>query len=152
MNILSYQQLGRADMLNIYLTFDGNAKAAFDFYKSVFGGEFSEFATFAEAPADMNVPDSYKNRVMHVSLAIGDSTLMASDHVPGCGPALVKGNDFAISITGKSKDHCDTLFAKLSEGGEVKMPLDETFWGAYFGMWTDQFGINWMINYQLPQD
>ncbi|MCG8507477.1 MAG: VOC family protein [Sphingomonadales bacterium] len=138
-------------MLNTYLTYDGNAREAFDFYKSVFGGEYMAFMTYADGPDDMQVADEYKDKVMHVSLPIGESVLMASDHVPGFGPPLTSGNNFSISIAGQSREHCDDLFAKLSEGGEVKMPMQDTFWGAYFGMWTDRFGINWMINYDLPQ-
>lgn len=137
-------------MLNIYLTFDGNARAAFDFYKSVFGGDY-EAHSFADAPPEMKVAEEYRDRLMHASLPVGDSVLMASDHAPGCGPALQAGNNFAISIAGRSREHCDDVFARLSAGGEVKMPLQETFWGAYFGMWTDKFGINWMINYELPK-
>lgn len=138
-------------MLNTYLTYDGNAREAFDFYKSVFGGDYTAFMTYADGPEDMQVADEHKGKVMHVSLPIGASVLMASDHVPGFGPPLTTGNNFSISIEGKSKEHCDEIFAKLSEGGEVKMPMDETFWGAYFGCWVDKFGINWMINYELPR-
>ncbi len=138
-------------MLNTYLTFDGNAREAFDFYKSVFGGDYAAFETFANGPEDMKVPDEYKERVMHVSLPVGDTVLMASDHVPGFGPPLNAGNNFSISIAGRDREHCGKLFARLSEDGEVRMPLQETFWGAYFGMWTDKFGINWMINHDLGQ-
>ncbi|MFQ5971303.1 MAG: VOC family protein [Alphaproteobacteria bacterium] len=138
--------------LNTYLTFDGNCREAFEFYRSVFGGDFSEFQTFAQAPADMGVPDAEKDRVMHVSLPIGSSVLMGSDSCSAFGPPPVEGNNFSISIVGQSKEHCDEMFAKLSDGGTVKMPMNETFWGAYFGTWTDRFGINWMINYNLPKD
>ena len=138
--------------LNTYLTFDGNCREAFEFYRSVFGGDFSEFHAFAEAPADMSVPEAEKDRIMHVSLPIGSSVLMGSDSCSSFGPAPVVGSNFSISIVGQSKEHCDETFAKLSEGGTVKMPMAETFWGAYFGMWTDKLGINWMINFELPKD
>ena len=138
--------------LNAYLTFDGNCREAFEFYRSVFGGEFSEFQTFAQAPADMGVPDAEKDRVMHLSLPIGSSVLMGSDSCSAFGPPPVVGTNFSISIVGQSKEHCDETFAKLSDGGTVKMPMEETFWGAYFGVWTDKFGITWMINYHLPKD
>ena len=137
--------------LNIYLTFDGNCREAFEFYRSVFGGDFQAFATFAEGPDDMQVPDEDKDNVMHVSLPVGDSVLMGSDNGPFGSPVSV-GNNFSISIIGQSREHCDEVFAKLSAGGSVTMPLQDTFWGSYYGMWTDRFGINWMVNYALPAD
>ena len=137
--------------LNTYLTFDGNCREAFEFYRSAFGGDFSAFQTFGDGPPDLGVPEAEKDRVMHVSLPVGSSTLMGSDSCSAFGPAPAVGTNFSISITGESKQHCDDMCAKLSEGGSVSMPLQETFWGAYFGTWTDKFGINWMINYQMPQ-
>ena len=139
-------------MLNTYLTFNGNCRKAFEFYRSVFGGEYSEFQTFAQAPDETGVPEAEKDRVMHVSLPIGSSVLMGSDRCSNFGPPPLVGDNFAISIVGQSKEHCDEVLAKLSDGGTVKMPMGETFWGGYFGMWTDRFGISWMINYVLPKD
>ena len=139
-------------MFNAYLTFDGNTREAFEFYKSVFGGEYSAFQTYGNAPADMNVPDEHRDKVMHVSLPVGDSVLMASDHVAGFGAPLTVGNNFSISVVVSSRQECDDLFAKLSDGGIVAMPLQETFWNAYVGSWTDKFGINWMVNYDLSQE
>ena len=133
--------------LNIYLTFDGVCREAFDYYKSVFGGDFTEFQTFGQAPSDMPVNDADKDKVMHVSLPVGTSTLMGSDTAAGFGGPLVIGNNFSISIVGESESHCDEVFGKLSEGGKVTMPLQDTFWGSYFGMLEDRFGVNWMINY-----
>lgn len=138
--------------LNIYPTFDGNCRAAFDFYRSIFGGDFSALQTFAQGPADMGVPEEEQDRLLHISRPIGTSVLMGSDSSSAFGSPPVAGNNFSISINGQSKEHCDDMFAKLSDGGMVKMPMDETFWGAYFGTWTDKFGINWMINYDLPKD
>lgn len=138
--------------LNTYLTFDGNCREVFEFYRSVFGGEFQSFQTFADAPPDMPVADDHKDRVMHVSLPVGSSVLMGSDSAPGFGPPVVVGNNFSISIEGESREHVDRLFAALSAGGKVIMPLEETFWGAYFGLWTDKFGINWMASYTLPTE
>lgn len=138
--------------LNTYLTFEDNCREAFEFYRSVFGGEFSEIHTFAEAPAEMSVSDAEKDRIMHVSLPVGSSVLMGSDSCSAFCPPPVVGDNFSISIVAESKDHCDDMFAKLSDGGTVKMPMSETFWGAYFGMWTDRFGINWMVDYELPKD
>ena len=135
--------------LNIYLTFDGNCREVFDFYKSVFGGDYTVFQTFGDGPPDMEVAEGDKDKVMHVSLAVGSSTLMGSDTAEGFGGPVIVGSNFSISIVGESKQHCDDLFAKLSEGGEVKMPMQETFWGSYFGMFRDQYDINWMINFDM---
>ena len=135
--------------LNIYLTFDGNCREAFEFYRSVFGGEFQVFQTFADGPDDMPVADAEKDNVLHVSLPVGGSLFMGSDN-SSFGPALAVGNNFSVSIDGQSREHCDEVFAKLSAGGSVTMPLQETFWGSYYGQWTDKFGINWMVNYALP--
>lgn len=138
--------------LNPYLTFDGNCREVFEFYRSVFGGEFSAIQTFADGPPDMGVPDAEKGLIMHVSLPVGSSVLMGSDRSTAFGPAPAVGTNFSISMSGDSREHCDELFAKLSEGGVVKMPMSETFWGAYFGLWTDKYGINWMINFPLTGD
>ena len=136
--------------LNTYLTFDGNCRQAFEFYRSVFGGDFSAFQTFGDGPPDMGVPEAEKGRVMHVSLPVGSSVLMGSDSCSAFGPAPVTGTNFSISIVGQSKRHCDEMCARLSDGGSVTMPVQQTFWNAYFGTWTDRFGIHWMINYQMP--
>ena len=137
--------------LNTYLTFDGNCREAFEFYRSVFGGEFSVIQTFADGPPDMPVPDDIRDQIMHVSLPVGSSTLMGSDRGPEFGRALVAGNNFSISVAGRSREHCDEVFARLSAGGTVTMPMQEMFWGSYYGMCTDRFGINWMIDYVLPR-
>ncbi len=137
--------------LNTYLTFDGNCREAFEFYRSVFGGEFSVIQTFADGPPDMPGRDELGDQIMHVSLPVGASVLMGSDRGPGAGPELVVGNNFSISIEGQSREHCDEVFGKLSAGGKVTMPLQDMFWGAYYGMCTDRFGVNWMINYELPR-
>ena len=137
--------------LNIYLTFEGNCREAFDFYRAVFGGEFQAFQTFAQGPEDMQVAEEENDNVMHVSLPVGDSVLMGSDS-SSFGPPLAVGNNFSISIEGESREHCDEVFAKLSDGGTVTMPLEEMFWGSYYGMLTDKFGINWMVSYALPTE
>ncbi len=137
--------------LNIYINFDGNCREAFEFYRSVFAGEFQAFQTFAQGPEDMQVADDEKDNVMHVSLPIGDSVLMGSDS-SSFGPPLSVGNNFSISIEGESREHCDEVFAKLSVGGSVTMQLQDMFWGSYYGMLTDKFGINWMVSYALPTD
>ena len=138
--------------LNTYLTFDGNCREAFEFYRSVFGGEFSVIQTFADGPPDMPLPDEIRDQIMHVSLPVGANVLMGSDKGPGFRAELVVGNNFSISIAGQSREHCDEVFAKLSAGGKVTMPMQDQFWGSYYGMCKDKFGINWMIDYALPRD
>ena len=133
--------------LNPYLSFDGNCREAFDFYRSVFGTEFRVLSTFAEAPDDMEVPDADKDKVMHASLPIGSSVLMGSDSP--AGPPVVVGNNFSISLATEDREESDKLIGKLSDGGAVTMPMQDTFWGSYFGTCTDRFGINWMISYDL---
>ena len=121
--------------LNTYLTFDTNCREAFEFYRTVFGGEFAEFHTFEEAPPDM-----------------GSSVLMGSDSSSVMGPPPVVGSNFSVSVSPDSKEEADRLFAGLSEGGKTIMPLDDTFWGARFGMCVDKFGVTWQINFQYPDD
>ena len=133
--------------LSTYLTFDGNCREAFDFYRSVFGTEFTVLSTFAEAPDDMEVPDTYRDKVMHVSLPIGSSVLMGSDSP--AGPSVVVGSNFSISLATEDREESDEFIGKLSDGGAVTMPMQETFWGSYFGTCTDRFGINWMVSCDL---
>lgn len=132
--------------LQTYLFFEDNCAEAFEFYRSVFGGDFSFHTTFADAPAEMGVPDAEKDRIMHVSLPVGDSVLMGSDSSSAFGPPKAVGRNFAISYTPDSREEADRAFAALLEGGAVEMPMQDTFWGAYFGQGTDKFGISWMIN------
>ena len=136
--------------LNMHLTFDGNCREAFDHYRSVFGGEFGALQTYADGPPDMPPTDGAETLVMHVSLPMGSSMLMGADRNPGMSPTLAVGNNFSIAVEARSREHCDEVFAQLSAGGKVTMPLQDMFWGAYFGSCTDRFGINWMIHYHLP--
>ena len=136
--------------LNPYLNFDGTAEQAMNFYKSVFGGEFSGngIMKMSEAPGTEKLPENERNRVMHVSLPIGNGEmLMASDIVPSMGHKLTQGNGNYICIAPDSKQEADRLFKGLSEGGMVEMPLQDQFWGDYFGSFKDKFGVYWMINY-----
>ena len=135
--------------VNIYLLFKGNCEEAFNFYKTVFGQEFTQFSRFGEMPEGdgQKAPETDKDMIMHVSLPIGESTLMGSDTGSEWTPKFVQGNNFSVSVNAESKDEADKLFNALSAGGQVTMPMSNTFWGAYFGMLTDKFGINWMVNY-----
>ncbi len=139
--------------LDTYLHFGGNCREAFEFYRSLFGGEFTFYSTFGEGPSDMPpVPDDEKDRVMHVSLPIGSNTLMGSDSTSAFGPPPTVGNNYSVSISADSREETDRLFAGLSEGGNVAMQPQDMFWGAYFGMCTDRFGINWMLNCEASGD
>ena len=134
--------------LNSYLNFDGQAEEAFTFYKSIFGGEFAgEIYRMGNAPGTENLSEDSKNRVMHIALPIGGDLLMASDIIPEFGQTLVKGNHNYISVFPDSREEADELFKGLSEGGVIEMPLEDQFWGDYFGSFQDKFGIGWMINY-----
>lgn len=136
--------------MNPYLNFDGNALEAFNFYKSVFGGEFTGVHKMGDAPGCENLPEEEKNRVMHIALPLDEhTTLMASDIMPSAGHVLKVGNNVHLSLHPKSKEEADRLFKGLSEGGEVEMEMQDTFWGAYFGNFRDKYGINWMINFSL---
>ncbi len=140
--------------INPYLTFNGNCEDAFNFYKSVFGGSFPYIGRFGEMPPmdGMPVPDSEKNKIMHVSLPIGNnSILMGSDSSDAFGHANVQGNNFSISINATSQNEADKLYSGLSNGGKQTMPMNKTFWGSYFGMLEDQFGIQWMVSYDEGQ-
>jgi PhnB protein len=139
--------------VNVYLIFNGNCKEAFDFYKSVFGGEYPYIGTFGEMPPmeGKETPEEDKDKIMHVSLPISKETiLMGSDTGGEWSSNFKAGNNFSISINAESKEEADKLFGSLSAGGQVTMPMADTFWGAYFGMFSDKFGINWMVNYDDP--
>lgn len=134
--------------LNPYLNFDGTCEEAFNFYKTVFGGEFTYFSRMGDMAA-MEASDEDRNLVMHVSLPIGSDILMGSD-VPTSMKYLFKsGNNNYISITPDTREEADRIFNELSADGEVEMPMEEMFWGDYFGSFKDKYGIYWMINYNL---
>lgn len=149
--------------LNPYLNFNGNTEEVFTFYKSVFGGEFAMFMRFNDVPADVPMDGCIDgepakdegNLIMHIALPIGSNVLMGSD-IPGHMPGATAGTNTSLSIHVESKEEADRVFAGLSAGGSVQMPLDTMFWGDYFGMLTDKFGIQWMVNHseghQPPRD
>jgi len=135
--------------INPYLTFKGNCEEAFNFYKSVFGGKFTYVGRFKEMPAEDGkpLPEELGEKLMHISLPISkETTLMGSDTAEGFGPPIIVGNNFSISINAPSEKEADRLYNELSNGGIAVMPMSKTFWGSYFGMLTDKFGINWMVS------
>ncbi len=135
----------------IYLVFDKNCREAFELYRTVFGGEFTEFLTYGEGPPEMNVLEGDRDLVMHMSLPIGSNVLMGCD-IDSQTPPLIPGNNFAVSVSPDSREEADRLFSELSEGGAAVMPMADMFWGGYFGMCVDKFGVSWQINYGPPAD
>ena len=137
--------------VSTFLNFPRNAEQAFLFYRSVFGGEFSDgIYRFSEMPADPNQPpvaEADKNLVLHVALPIlGGHVLMGMDAPESMGYAVKPGNNLYINLEPDSRAETDKLFNALAVGGKVEMPLADMFWGAYFGSLTDQFGVQWMFN------
>jgi len=134
--------------LNPYLNFDGQAEEAFNFYRSVFGGDFhGGILRFTNVPGAENIPENEKNRIIHIALPVGDDLLMASDIMPSAGHRLIVGNNNYVSIFPDTKEEADRLFSSLSAGGVVELPLQDQFWGDYYGSFTDKFGVKWMVNY-----
>lgn len=139
--------------LNPYLNFMGNTEEAFNFYKSAFGGEFiGGINRFKDTPDGAKMSPADQQKVMHVALPIGKgNTLYGTDMLESMGHKLNVGNNFSISINAESKAEADKLFNALSAGGKIEMPIQDSFWGAYFGMFADKFGIRWMVNYDYPK-
>jgi PhnB protein len=134
-----------------YLNFPRSTEAAFTFYKSVFGTEFSTpIGRFSDVPAQPGQPpmaEADKNLVMHVALPIlGGHIIMGTDAPETMGFALKQGNNVYINLQPDTRGETERLFNALAAGGKVEMPLTEMFWGAYFGSLTDKFGIQWMFN------
>jgi PhnB protein len=136
-----------------YLTFNGNCEEAFNFYRSVFGGDFPYIGRYKDMPeGEFPIAESDKNLIMHVSLPVGNGTfLYGADAAAAFGGGGKQGDNFSISVNTDSEDEAIRIFNGLSAGGKVTMPLDKTFWGAFFGMFTDKFNINWMVNYDYNQ-
>lgn len=128
--------------LNPYLTFGGTCREALAHYKESLGGEILSLQTFGESPS--GVPPEFSNHVMHAEFRAGEMYFMASDGGPNHN--AVSGNSITLSLNFDSLTEQETVFARLSAGGKITMPLQDTFWGAKFGMFTDKYGINWMLN------
>lgn len=134
--------------VNPYLNFNGNTEEAFNFYKSVFGGEFLAIQRFKDTPEEEKLSASDGEKIMHIALPIGKGNiLMGTDALESMGRQLIPGNNYYLSLSAESKAEADKLFKALSDGGEVSIPISDMFWGAYFGMLTDKFGIQWMVGF-----
>ena len=135
-------------LINPHLNYNGNAEEAFTFYKSVFGGEFSKIMRFKDiASPEFPVDEKEKNKIMHIALPIGNNFLMANDVPAILGTTNENENRSKISISAKSREEADILFNGLSAGGTIEMPIQDSPWGSYFGMFRDKYGIEWMVDF-----
>ncbi|HVP36575.1 MAG TPA: VOC family protein [Terriglobales bacterium] len=135
--------------INPYLNFEGNTEEAFKFYRSVFGGDFSRLQRFKGVPGTEKLSPQESEKIMHVSLPIGKhNLLMGTDALESMGHKLIPGNNFSLLISTESKEEAKKIFDGLASGGKIEMPLADAFWGAYFGMLQDKFGIHWMVSYE----
>ncbi len=138
--------------INPYINFNGNAEEAFHFYRSVFGGEFTKITRFKElSSAEFPVSEKEANKIMYIALPIGQNLLMANDVPEIMGKTNENEHRSKISISTDSKEEADKLFNGLSEGGQVEMPMEDSPWGAYFGMFRDKYGIEWMVSFDPKQ-
>ncbi|HYH75151.1 MAG TPA: VOC family protein [Candidatus Saccharimonadales bacterium] len=134
--------------INPYINFNGNAEEAFNFYKSVFGGEFSTVVRFKDLEGpDFPVPENEANKIMRIVLLIGGNELIANDVPEALGRVNENENRSKIAVTAQSREEADNIFNGLSAGGTVEMPLDESPWGTYFAMFRDQYGIEWTVEF-----
>lgn len=135
--------------INPWINFNGNAEEAFTFYKSVFGGEFTKIVRFKDLASDeFPIPEQEANKIMYIGLPIGPTNVIIGNDVPASlGKVNERENRSKISVNAESKEEADTLFAKLSEGGEVEGPMGDGPWGSYAGMLRDKYGIEWIIEY-----
>lgn len=131
-----------------YLNFMGNTEEAMNFYRSVLGGEFTLFQRYGDIPGGDKIPVEDQQKINHIALTFGDGLeLMATDFLPSMGQQMAAGNNFHICLHAGSEKEADRLFKGLCDKGKIEMPMNRTFWGAYFGMCIDRFSIQWMINY-----
>ena len=135
-------------LINPHIHFNGNAEEAFTFYKSVFGGEFAKVMRFKDlASAEFPVSESEANKIMHIALPIGKNVLMANDVPEIMGKTNENEHRSKIVISAESKEEANKLFNGLSAGGQIEMPIADSPWGSYFGMFRDKYGIEWMVDF-----
>ncbi|MDF2192726.1 VOC family protein [Paraflavitalea sp. CAU 1676] len=138
--------------VDLYLHFNGNAEKAMNFYKKVFGGEFTMVQRYGDVPGSEKMVAEDKQKLIHIALPLSPNLqLMASDIVTKMESNITFGNNYHICLQAGSEKEADKLFNALSDDGRIEMPMAKTFWGAYFGMCLDQFGVQWMINFTYPQ-
>jgi PhnB protein len=135
-------------LINPHINFNGNAEEAFYFYKSVFGGEFTQIVRFKDiSSVEFPVPEKEANKIMHIVLPIGKNALMANDVPESMGRVNENENRSKIFIRTESREEADKLFNGLSAGGNIEMPISESPWGSYFGMFRDKYGIEWIVDF-----
>ena len=135
-------------LINPHINFNGNAEEAFNFYKSVFGGEFAMIIRFKDfSSPEHPISEREANKIMHIALPIGKNVLMANDVPESMGKVNETENRSKISISAESREEADKLFNGLSAGGQVEMPIMDSPWGSYFGMFRDKYGIEWMVDF-----
>lgn len=135
-------------IINPYINFNGNAEEAFSFYKSVFGGEFARVVRFKDLEsAEFPVPANEADKIMRIVLPIGSNTLIANDVPASLGPVNENENRSKIAVSAQSREEAERIFAGLSSGGAVEMPMGESPWGTYFAMFRDKYGIEWTVEY-----
>lgn len=135
--------------INPYINFNGNAEEAFTFYKSVFGGEFAKITRFKDLSSpEFPVAEKDANKILHIALPIGKNVLIANDVPESMGRVNENENRSKISISAESKEEADKLFNGLSAGGNIEMPIADSPWGSYFGMFRDKYGIEWTVEFE----
>jgi PhnB protein len=135
-------------LINPHINFNGNAEEAFNFYKSVFGGEFARIVRFKDIPGpETPIAENEANKIMHIALPIGKNVLMGNDVPEFMGKVNENENRSKISVSAESREEADKLFSGLSAGGNVEVPIDDSPWGSYFGMFRDKYGIEWMVDF-----
>ena len=138
-------------VINPHINFNGNAEEAFNFYKSVFGGEFAQVLRLKDlSNPGFPIAENDANKIMHIALPIGQNILMGNDVPEGMGPVNENENRSKISVSAESREEANKLFTGLSEGGNVEVPIGDSPWGSYFAMFRDKYGIEWMIDFN-PQ-
>lgn len=135
--------------LEPYLHFSGQCEEALNFYAGVFGGEIASISRFEGSPMGKDVPPDYQQKVMHANFKSPTVKFMGSDGMPGGNPE--RGSRVSLSLGGNDVAEGERIFNALAAGGTVSMPYQDTFWGAKFGMVTDKFGIDWMVNVEKPE-
>ena len=135
-------------LINPYINFNGNAEEAFNFYKSVFGGEFAMIMRFKDMSSpEFPVAENEANKIMHIALPIGKNILMGNDVPESMGRVNENENRSKISVSAESREEADKLFSGLSAGGSIEVPIGDSPWGSYFGMFRDKYGIEWMVDF-----
>jgi PhnB protein len=139
--------------INPYINFNGNAEEAFNFYKSVFGGEFETIVRFKDLESpEFPVPENDANKIMRIVLPIGGNSLIANDVPESLGPVNENENRSKIAVYAESREEADKIFSGLTVGGTTEMPMDDSPWGTYFGMFRDKFGIEWTVEFETSGD